>query len=380
MEITGVTLEPFAYAVENAAGATLPVTYAPGETFEGTGLLLTIETDASVTGRYVGTGDVEPLLPQLERLARAHLLGRDPLERQGIWWDGWRALSQSDRRAMGPVDIALWDVAGRHAGLSVADLLGGYRDEIRAYATLASPTATELTTVSAFVDFVGDVVDRGYTAVKLHPNPHAGVDWDVEHVAAVATAYPEVDLLYDAVNRYDTYADALRVGRALDAHGVRWYEDPLYDNGESTYAGRKLEAALDLPILGPERSRTGPFGRANHLLAESAGVLRVDAALDGGITGVMKVAALAEAFGVDVELHLGGYAHLHCLAAIHNTSYYEHGFVHPEQAMTADVGLTTPIELRDDGTVALPRDAVGLGLEVDRGFVEKHRLERIVVD
>ncbi len=380
MQITAVTLEPFAYAVENASGGTLPVVYAPGETFEGRGLLLTIETDDGVVGEYVGTGDIEPLLPQLRRLADEHLLGRDPLERQGIWWDGWQALSQSGRRAMGPVDVALWDLAGRAAGMSVADLLGGYRDEVRAYATLASPTATELTTVSEFVDFVGDVVDRGYTAVKLHPNPHAGVAWDVEHVEAVATAYPELDLLYDAVNRYDTYADALRVGRALDANGVRWYEDPLYDNGESTYAGRKLEAALDLPILGPERSRTGPFGRANHLLAEAAGALRVDATLDGGITGVMKVAALAEAFGVDVELHLGGHAHLHCLAAIRNTSYYEHAFVHPDKAITGDAGLANPIELADDGTVAIPRDADGLGLDVDRAFVEDARLERIVVD
>lgn len=102
-------------------------------------------------------------------------------------------------------------------------------------------------------------------------------------------------------------------------------------------------------------------------------MVRADAHMDGGITGVMKIAHLAEAFGIDVELHVGGPAHLHCLSAIRNTNYFEKGLVHPEVAWTASQGFTEDVEaIGEEGAIPVP-DGPGLGVEIDREFVETRR-------
>jgi len=188
-----------------------------------------------------------------------------------------------------------------------------------------------------------------------------------------------MDLMLDSSSEYPTYAETLRVGRVLDELDFFWYEDPMADLGESTYMSGRLRDEIDTSVLGGEHVRGGPQGRANHIAAEALDMVRGDAHMDGGITGVMKIAHLAEAFGLDVELHVGGPAHLHCTSAIRNTNYFEHGLLHPETEWTNTQGYTSNPEEFDDGYVTVP-DGPGLGVDIDWEFVEDRTTRTTVID
>ncbi|MFB6105555.1 MAG: enolase C-terminal domain-like protein [Halobacteriaceae archaeon] len=381
MEITEVEIREFEYRLEDVGSRDGHQVYAPGESLAPPGFVLTIRTDAGVEGHYRGFMYTPPALTQVTMAAREFLLGRDPLEREGLWQFLWTRFRHTDHFGVGPIDVALWDLAGKYYGESVASLLGGYRERIPAYASTywGDDQPEGLSTPEAYAAFAEDCLDRGYPAFKIHPqgDPRR----DVAICEAVADAVgDEMDLMLDPASEYRTYAETLRVGRALDDCGFFWYEDPMADTGQSIQMNRRLRSELDTPVLGTEHVRTGPFGRADHLAEGALDLVRADAHLDGGITGVMKIAHLTEAFGFDVELHVGGPAHLHCLAAIRNTNYFEHGLLHPQVDWMASQGFEEDVEaLNDDGTVSVP-DGPGLGVTVDWGFVEDRQTDVTVVD
>jgi L-alanine-DL-glutamate epimerase-like enolase superfamily enzyme len=164
------------------------------------------------------------------------------------------------------------------------------------------------------------------------------------------------------------------VGRVCDELDFYWYEDPMADGGESIEMNRNLARDLDTPILGVEHVRGGPYGRVDHLANDALDMVRAEAHLDCGITGVMKIAGIVEGFGRDVELHVGGPSHLHCMTAIRNTNYYEHALLHPQGIdWMVDQGFVdSPEQVDSDGHVEIP-DGPGLGVEIDWDFVERRK-------
>jgi len=382
MEITAVEIDEFAFEQEDVGirpdGESV---YDPGETAEGTSFVLSIHTDEGVTGRYRGQIFGALTIPQIEHVAENFLLGRDPLNRESIWFDLRRALRHTGHLGIGPVDVALWDLAGKQYGESVATLLGGrMRERVPAYASTTSGNP-EHDTPSTYADFARECRDRGYPAFKIHPLGDA--DRDIEVCRAVADAVgDEMDLMLDPSSCYRRYSEALEVGRVLDELDFAWYEDPLRDTGDSAYAMRRLTEELDTPILGLEHSRTEPFGAVDHLFEDALDLVRVDAHLGGGLTGAMKTVHTVQSAGMDLEPHLGGAAHLHLLSAVPNAGYFEHGLVHPELGFewTNNVGYEEPIEVvDDDGMVAVP-EGPGLGVDIDWDYVEANRTRRIVVE
>ena len=140
-----------------------------------------------------------------------------------------------------------------------------------------------------------------------------------------------MDLMIDPGCEYENWGDALKVGKACDEAGYFWYEDPYKDGGISAYAHKRLREFINTPILMGEHIR-GIEPRVDNLIAEGTDFVRADVDYDGGITGVMKLAHVAEGFGLDVEIHAPGHAPRHCMAAIRNTNYYELGLVNPKVA------------------------------------------------
>ena len=186
----------------------------------------------------------------------------------------------------------------------------------------------------------------------------------------------EMDLMIDPACEYETFGDALKVGRACDEEEFFWYEDPYRDGGISQYAYKKLRQQLDTPLLQTEHIR-GLEQHTDFLRNEATDFLRADPAYDGGITGAMKIARMAEGFGIDVEIHSPGPAQRHCMAGIRNSNYYEMALVHPECSNT-----TPPVyegdyvddldSIDDEGTVPVP-DGPGLGVEYDWDYIEENR-------
>ena len=360
--------------------------HAPGETHERTTFALRIRTDEGVAGEYVG--GTAPGFAQVRSFAPA-LVGENPLRRERVWTDAKRALRAYDGMGIGPIDIALWDFAGKYRDAPVHELLGTYRERLPAYAsTYFGTEGGRLGSPDDYADFAEECLDRGFPAFKIHPVlDEAG--GDAERDAATVRAVGErvgdgMDLMMDPVCAYDAWADALRVGRACDEAGFFWYEDPYRDGGVSQHGHRKLKERLDTPLLQTEMVR-GVEAHADFAAADATDLLRADPAWDGGVTGAMKIARAAEGFGLDVEFHLAGPVQRHCMAATRNSNYYELGLmgpgtegIHAEPPVYAEY-TDDPGGLDADGTVGVP-DGPGLGVDYDWDYVEDHAVDRRTFD
>ena len=358
--------------------------YRPGETTTRHLFGVRVHTDEGITGEYVGGNS--PGMAELNTVAD-YLVGKDPLDRERHWSELKRALRKYDRMGIGPIDIALWDFAGKYYDAPIHELLGTYREGIKTYAsTYGGDRNGGLDSPEAYADFAADCLEMGYPGFKIHV---WGGEWRntpevVEVVHAVGERVgDEMDLMCDPACQIETFADALEVGKACDEHGYFWYEDPYRDGGISQHAHRKLRQHLETPILQTEHLR-GLEPYADFAATEATDFLRADPEYDGGITGAMKRARVAEGFGLDVEFHAPGPAQRHCIAATRNTNYYEMALVHPEVPNTtppvyAD-GYDDQLDsIDDDGRISIP-DGPGLGVSYDWEFVEDNETGRRTYD
>ncbi len=357
--------------------------YKQGEQSRQSGYVFTIETDAGITGEYVG--GVGVTYAQVGMVAH-YLLGKNALQRELIWNDIKRALRKHDRFGLGSIDIALWDIAGKAYNAPIHELLGGYRTTLPAYAsTFHGDENGGLDSPEAFADFAVRCRDMGYPAFKIHGWGTGPIEREVATVLQTRKAVGDaMDLMLDPACEYNTFGDTLKVGRACDEAKFFWYEDPYKDGGQSAFAHRKLRQMITTPILLGEHVR-GFELHIDQVIAEGTDYLRADADYDGGITGVMKLAHAAEGFGLDCEIHAPGPAHRHCMAAIRNTNYYELGLVHPKldkrprDSVYAD-GYSDALDAVDSrGHVPVPQGP-GLGVTIDWDWVRAHEIGKVVYE
>lgn len=374
MKITALELIRFTYMsrqVRDAEGHG-----HPGPEHEAVGTITHIMTDAGAEGFALGGA------PQMLEAAREVLVGEDPFYRERIW----QRLRQFQRiigpalddRYLGAIDCALWDLAGRATGLPVYKLLGGYRDQVPAYASTmcGDDDPTGLGSPEAYADFAQACVAQGYKAFKLHTwmapyGPDA--KHDVAACAAVRQAVgPDIDLMLDCHHDYSRL-EALYIGRALEELGYHWFEEPMNESSMSSYIW--LTEQLDIPVVGPETAHGQIYNRAEWIVAHASDISRYDVNL-GGLTPLMKCIHLCEAHGVALEVHGGGHAHLHALGAMGIAGeYYERGLLHPKYDYeAAQPYLASRVDDIDaEGNIAIPQ-APGLGLDFDWEFIDAHRI------
>ena len=375
-KITEIETVSFTYPIDDASmdPTAGKLVYTPGETYERTAHGVRITTDTGLRGEYIGATGVG--LAQVD-LCAEYLLGRESLKREKHWDAMRQILRKYDQMGLGPIDIALWDLAGKHYGAPIHELLGTYRTRLPAYvSTHAGGEEGGLDTPSAYADFAADVRDRGFPAYKLHTwrgFDEVDLEREIETVRAVADRVgDEMNLMHDPVCEYETYGDALAVGRELDRGDYYWYEDPYRDGSKSQHAHRRLADRLDTPLLLTEQTRwLEPH--ADAIANDATDFVRADPDLDGGITGAMKIAHVAEGFGLDVEYHLASPASRHCMAATRNTNYYELGLVAPEcptphtEPPVYDT-YTDSLDAAEDGRYSVPQGD-GLGVAYDWEYV-----------
>ena len=321
--------------------------------------LLTIGTDAGVEGHaFLGSATHTAANdgPGLIRFLKPLLLGRDPLDREAINAKLWPLSRIVSVRAIGAVDVALWDLAGKVAGQPIHRLLGTSRHSIPAYASSAMLEGAQAYAAEAVM-----FRDNGWAAYKIHPPQDPATDIRVCEAVrrAVGEDFP---LMLDSTWAYD-FPAALRVGRAIEKLGFLWYEDPLHDQDITNYV--KLRQKLDIPIMATEYPATGLESYAPWIMLQATDYLRGDVAVKGGITTLVKTAHLAEAFRMTYEIHHGGnslnnVANLHVACAIRNTTYFE--VLLPDGAHK--YGLAEDITVGRDGLVHAPTGP-GLGAAID---------------
>jgi L-alanine-DL-glutamate epimerase-like enolase superfamily enzyme len=290
-----------------------------------------------------------------------------------------RATQNVSRLGVGLIDIALWDIAGKYHNAPVYQLLGGYRRRLPTYAStyFGDDTPGGLDTPEAYADFAQRCLEMGYPAYKIHPWKNGTVARDIEMIERVAERVGgKMVLMWDAGCKYETLADAVRVGRALDEANFYGYEDPYKDTGISAFGHKKLRHLVKTPLLMTEFNRMLE-PHIDFALAGGTDFLRADPDFDGGITGVMKIAHAAEGLGLDVELHASNTARRHCMAAIRNSNYYELCLVHPDAGPynppVYKHGYSDAFDsIYKDGYVTVP-EGPGLGIEYDWDYIMEHR-------
>src|SRR6266705_2952980 len=330
--------------------------------------LVTVETDEGVPGHaFLGSSmrgahmDGQSLIQYLKPL----VLGQDPLARERLYQAMWHKSRQTTYRAIGAMDVALWDIAGKAAGLPIHRLLGSYRESVPAYASSAVLPSKE-----AYAEEAARFKAEGWTAYKIHPPTDPAVD--IEICRAVRRAVGDgFTVMLDSTWAYD-YPAALRVGRAIEELGFYWYEDPLADDDIYNYV--KLKEQLHIPILATEYAPGGFTAFAPWIVARATDFLRGDVAVKGGITSLVKTAHLAEAFHMNFEVHHGGnslnnVANLHVIMAIRNTEFFE---VLLPDAMQK-YGLAEDITVDRDGLVHAPTEP-GLGADIDFELIERKKI------
>jgi len=358
-------------------------TYRKGAKVRSEGYVLKIHTQAGITGLFLSLSSypiAREVVHELRVVGEHLLLGTDAMDRERIWHEIWYAerYSGGEPRSQGPIDIALWDIAGKAAGMSVCQLLGQYRDRIRAYAsvTRADAEADGLSSPEAYADFALALREEGFTAIKIHG--FGQPDRDVAICRMMRTAVGEnVDLMLDPTAEYDEY-QALRVGRVLDELGFYWFEDPLPDFGFNVHAYKQLLKELKVPLSLGDMLGGGLYTRV-PLLEMGVPIIRTDVHLRGGITGTVKLGRLCEAYGARIGLHMGGPAKIQCHGALANADMYEVGLLHPRFLHHGQLGVGSAHvksaweSVDDKGYVRIPDDP-GIGFGIDEDYVRAHEV------
>jgi len=383
MKITDVNIKRFTYQSKTVRdtdghGHAAP----PGHEHEATQTLLSIETDEGLAGHYFGAANPGTI----ESVVKPYLLGEDPLYREKLW----HGLKERQRlnlatladRVLTAVDLALWDLGGKIAGLPVHKLLGAARDTVPAYAStmVGDDMPGGLDTPEAYARYAIQCKERGYPAFKLHtwqpPLPGApSVKRDIEACAAVREAVgPGYPLMLDPFHYYSRL-EALELANGIHELGYLWMEEPMDEHSMSSYVW--LCEQTRLPICGPETAEGKMYVRAEWIKAGACDMVRSGVGDVGGLTGLMKCVHLAESFGMHLEVHGGGVGNLHALGAMVSPGlYYERGLLHPFiDYDETPPWLNTPIDPMDDEGFVHISPEPGLGQDFNWDYINSHLVE-----
>lgn len=251
-----------------------------------------------------------------------NLIGEDPSDigriYQKLLWAG-ASVGRSGvaTQALAAIDIALYDLKAKRAGLPLAKLLGAYRDSVRTYDTSggflhASIEEVKDRATQSLADGIGGIkIKVGQPETKT----------DLARVAAVREHLgDDVPLMVDANQQWDR-PTAIRLGRALEKFNLVWIEEPLDAYDAEGHA--QLAQALDTPIATGEMlsSVAEHISLIDH---RSADIIQPDAPRIGGITPFLRLAALADQAGLQLAPHFAMEIHLHLAAAYPREPWVEH--------------------------------------------------------
>jgi L-alanine-DL-glutamate epimerase-like enolase superfamily enzyme len=389
--ISYVTTYPVAYPLDQALFDSIH--YMPVRA----ALLVEMGTDDGKVGIgesaiYGGPASVVQTMIHDELAPR--ILGEDPTRPEWLWqvMTG-RSHQHGDGgvlpAAVSGLDIAAWDLLGQTAGMPLYRLLGGYRDEVRAYASAGF--YAEGKDAGGLAEEARGYTDAGFRHLKIKVgrttdtpvNPLVHMDApgfatvtfseDLRRVRSVRKAVgDDVRLMVDANNAW-TKLTALEAGREFERLGVHWFEEPVATDDRTGSAA--LAATIDVPIAGYE-TQTGLAGFRDLIADRAVDIVQPDVIWSGGITVCRRIAALAAAANMPCVPHVFSTAvslaaNLHLIASLPNSYLLE--FDQNPNALRSEL-LEEPITPDERGVVTVP-GGPGLGVRLDHETLRRYAAE-----
>jgi len=287
--------------------------------------VLEIETTDGTTGlSYLQplSGGMQTLDAAMKELVAPHVLGRDASEIEAIWselykknfWLGRMGVTMFTQSA---IDMALWDLLGKRAGLPLFRLWGASRAKVPAYGSGCFRGLGRDGMIARAKEFTA----QGLKAIKMqvaHIRP-----WreDVENVKAMREALGGgIEIMIDVNMGWDA-ATAIQAGRRIDEFDPYWLEEPVVAEDFEGY--KRIAAALRTRVVGGESHFTRNDLRPFFESPPSVPILQPDP-MRGGYTELRKIAAAAEPWGITIAPHLFHEQMVHLLASIPNASFLEY--------------------------------------------------------
>ena len=295
---------------------------------EGGSVTVRVLTDAGITGWAVSgfgmiAGAPRVLQTILDQEIKPVILGKDPTLPKRIRAELWSALEYHGVQgvvqfAMAAVDIALWDIVGKLAGMPVWRLLGGFRDRMPVYSMCGWYYDGDRD-LTQYRRSIQTAMEQGYGGVKVKVG-RSSLDDDIRRIRAARDIIGKDRRLMVDANQVFNRNEALRRGRVYQDMGCFWYAEPLPPHEMEGYA--ELARELDMRIATGENLYTR-YQFKDLIERRGADVVQPDNRRAGGVTEWMEIAALADAFGLQVASHGGGSTNMNMLCAMPNAVYME---------------------------------------------------------
>lgn len=282
--------------------------------------ITTTEGNSGIGFSYSKRGGGPAQYAHAKEIAEA-ALGEDPndiakLYTKLLWAGASVGRSGLATQALAAIDVALYDLKSKRAGLPLAKFLGSHRDSVRTYNTSGGFLNASIDEVK---ERASKSLEDGIGGIKIKVGLPDSAE-DLRRVSAVREHIGDAPLMVDANQQWDR-ATALRMGRTLDELGLVWIEEPLDAYDVEGHA--RLTRTLDTPIATGEMLSSVAEHRA-LIDARACDIVQPDAPRVGGITQFMRLLTLADEAGLDIAPHFAMEIHLHLAACYPRETWVEH--------------------------------------------------------
>jgi L-alanine-DL-glutamate epimerase-like enolase superfamily enzyme len=259
------------------------------------------------------------------------------------------------------VDVAVWDILGKAAGLPVYKMLGAYADRMPVYSMCGWYYEND-GDLSQFRKSLDDAFGQGFEAAKIKVG-RGSLEEDVSRItAARAIAGKERRIMVDANQKFNLN-EAIRRGRVYQQMGCFWFEEPLAPQDHAAFA--ELARELDIRIATGENEYT-KYAYVDLIARHGVDVVQPDNRRSGGVTEWMEIGAIADGFGLELASHGGGPTNLHMLLAMPNAIYMETGSLKGDSSSVE--------KLRPSGSAVLAPEMPGIGSELRPDYIQKFKV------
>lgn len=325
--------------------------------------LLVIETDEGITG-YGSSWEIN----FAERMGKA-IIGEDPLDNERLWRKTYvpkfMGRKGNSLWSVSAIDIALWDIKAKAAGMPLYKLIGGSREKIPYY--IAGGYYAKDKGIKELQEEMEEYLSWGAKAVKMKVGL-LSMKEDAARVKAVREVIgDDIKLMLDANCSYKAY-EAIEFAKMVEQYNLYWFEEPV---DQEDYAGyKKISEKCNIPIAAGENEMTR-FGFRDLLSYNAVDILNPDATCMGGVTEFLKVAAMADAHNIALSPHGQQQLHIHLDCAVPNAFIAE--FYPPQYDAKIYEAYQSPVLFNSDGTVS-PSQAPGVGLDINRDVLKDFRV------